>query len=117
MAASQQHLFLVEENKVLRHRNRKSHNQYFTPEFVVEKAFSFIPERKIENIIDPAVGNRVFFKTALKRWGKAKLFGIDIDNSVIKNLKEMGIPNSFYFISNSLLKKTLSNPEIKKIQS
>ena len=29
----------------------------------------------------------------------------------------MGIPNSFYFISNSLLKKTLSNPEIKKIIS
>lgn len=71
MSSTQQQLFQIKESVSIRHRNRKKHNQYFTPEFVVEKALSFIPIRKVTNLIDPAVGNGIFLKVASKKWSNA----------------------------------------------
>jgi type I restriction enzyme M protein len=117
MASGQQQVFPIEEIKTLRHRNRKNHNQYFTPEFAVEKALSLVPLMKVKNIIDPAVGNGIFLKIASKKWGNAKLFGVDIDPPVIQDLKKTNLPNLRCFLGDSLLKETYENPELKKIIS
>ena len=68
MVSSQQRLFAIKEVKVSRHRNRKNHNQYFTPEFAVEEALSLVPIPEVSHIIDPAVGNGIFLKVASKKW-------------------------------------------------
>jgi predicted RNA methylase len=117
MDLNQHCLFPAEVTKNLRRRNRKNHNQYFTPEFAVEKAISLIPLKRVKKIIDPAVGGGVFLKVAMKKWQKAKLFGLDVDLSVIKNLKKMNLPNSVFFTSNSLLKKTWERKVISDILS
>lgn len=117
MSLNQQNLSPFEEIKTLKHRNRKNHNQYFTPEFAVEKALSFVPEINFKNIIDPAVGNGVFLKVASNNWSNAKLYGVDIDISVIQNLKKINLSNSIYFTGDSLLKETWESPEVKKIIS
>ncbi len=98
-----------------KHSNRKIHNQYFTPEIAVEEALTFVPEIDVTNIIDPAVGEGVFLKASLERWNNTRLFGIDIDSSVIKNLRSLRLPNSFYLAGDSLLDKTWGNSEINKI--
>ncbi|MEK7846948.1 MAG: N-6 DNA methylase [Nitrospinota bacterium] len=113
--SAQQTPFHIMNNKIKKHRNRKDHNQYFTPEFAAEKALSVIPEVKIKNIIDPAVGNGVFFKVALKKWKKVKLFGADIDNDVIFELNKSNLPNSYFISADSLLQKTWQAPEIQKV--
>lgn len=102
---------------LLKYRNRKNHNQYFTPEFAVEKALSLISETKIRNIIDPAVGNGVFLKAASKKWEKAKLIGIDIDKKVVSALIKSKLENSYFAFSNSLMQQTWQIPEIQKILS
>ncbi|MBI4378005.1 MAG: N-6 DNA methylase [Nitrospinae bacterium] len=104
-----------ENNMPQKHQNRKNHNQYFTPGFAIEKALSLISEIKPENIIDPAVGNGVFLKIASKKWKKAKLFGIDIDEDVVFSLNESKLPNSYFISGDSLLQKTWQLPKIKKI--
>jgi len=83
----------VIESIYKKHHNRKNHNQYFTPEIVVEKALAFVPMLNVTNIIDPAVGYGIFLKVASNKWNNAKLFGIDVDRSVIQNLKRMKILN------------------------
>jgi uncharacterized membrane protein YsdA (DUF1294 family) len=35
-------------DSIQKHRTRKNHNQYFTPEFVAEKALSFISGEEIK---------------------------------------------------------------------
>jgi len=117
MVLTQQQLFHIEKNKIQRHRNRKKYNQYFTPEFAVEKALSLIPETRVEHIIDPSVGNGVFLKKASEKWKNAKLFGIDIDKDVIFKLKKTNLPNSYFIVGDSLLRETWQLPEIKKILS
>jgi predicted RNA methylase len=113
----QQQLLSDAKIDVQKHRNRKNHNQYFTPEFAAEKALSFIPEAGIENIIDPAVGNGVFLKVSSRKWEKAKLFGIDIDAEVISSLKQYTLPNSYYVFADSLLRETWQLPKIRQILS
>ena len=115
MGLTKQQLLFVEERKVSKRKNRKNHNQYFTPEFVVEKAFSFIQETKIETVIDPAVGNAVFLKIASRKWNKANLFGIDVDKNIISDLKQVSLPNSAFICANSLLKQTWGLLEIQTI--
>ena len=117
MTLVQQQIFPNEEVKTIKHKNRKNHNQYFTPEIVVEKALAFVQVTNVINMIDPAVGDGVFLKTASKKWNNAKLFGIDIDSSVIQNLERTKLPNSFYFTANSLLEETWEVSDIKKIVS
>ena len=117
MASIQQQLFPVEKAKTIKHKNRKNHNQYFTPKIAVEKALLLIPDGEVENVIDPAVGNGVFLKVVSKRWNKAKLFGIDIDSSVVQNFQRMKLPNSTCLTADSLLKETWENCEIKNIVS
>ncbi|MBI3812957.1 MAG: N-6 DNA methylase [Nitrospinae bacterium] len=114
---AQQPLFHSENNKIQKHRNRKNHNQYFTPEFAVEKALSFISKIKPENIIDPAVGNGAFLKIALKKWKNAKLFGIDIDGDVILELNKSKLPCSYFTYANSLLSQTWQLLKIKEVLS
>lgn len=111
----QSQLFPTEQIKTSKHRNRKAFNQYFTPEFAVESAFSFIQRSKIKNIIDPAVGKGVFLKIASRMWEKANLFGIDIDRKVVSELNKLSFPNSYLFCSDSLLPKTWRIPEIQNI--
>lgn len=109
-------LKLFEIPEILKHRNRKEYNQYFTPEFAVEKALSLIPKIDIKNIIDPAVGNGVFLRLSSEKWPEAKLFGIDIDNKVITNLRKLGLNNFFFKTANSLRIETWrENPEINKV--
>lgn len=115
--SEQQYLLPIEKSKVIKHKNRKEYNQYFTPEVVVEKAFTLIPMTNVSNIIDPAVGDGIFIKVALKKWNNAKLFGIDIDSSVIKNLKSIKIKDSFFFTGNSLLEKTWEKSDIQRVVS
>ncbi|MEM2914974.1 MAG: N-6 DNA methylase [Candidatus Bathyarchaeia archaeon] len=117
MGSSQRPLFTIEEGKTLKHRNRKNYNQYFTPEFAVEKALSFVPMAEVKTIIDPAVGDGIFLKIASKKWIGAKLFGIDIDASAAEKLKVIDLPNSTYFTGDSLLKETWEPPELKEIIS
>lgn len=104
-------------NKFRKHRNRKSHNQYFTPEFAAEKSLSLVTETKIENIIDPAVGNGVFIKEASKKWAKTNIFGIDIDKAVIYELNKSDMPNSYFACGDSILQETWQIPEIQKVLS
>lgn len=117
MGQIQQQLFSVENIKVQKHQNRKNHNQYFTPEFVVEEVFSLIPDSKVENIIDPAVGNGVFLRIAAKRWERAKLFGIDIDKKIIAQLKRSDLQNATFFYGDALLQDTWQNYELQNIIS
>jgi type I restriction enzyme M protein len=112
-----QYLFPIEDNKVKKHRNRKNNNQYFTPEVVVEKALSLIPNIKIENIIDPAVGNGIFLKIAQKKYSQAKLFGIDIDAKIIEELKVFNFQNANFFVGDALLNKTWQDGVIQKVIS
>lgn len=117
MGLSQQQFFHIEKHGIQRRRNRKKYNQYFTPEFAVEKAISLIPETKVEHIIDPSVGNGVFLKKASEKWKNAKLFGIDIDKDVIVKLKKSNPPNSYFFVGDSLLQGTWQLREIQKVLS
>jgi len=117
MGANHRQLFPIEEAKTLRHRNRKNHNQYFTPEFAVDKALSLIPLTNVKNIIDPAVGNGIFLKNVAKRWEKTKLFGIDIDKNVVFVLNKSNLSNSFFYSANSLMQQTWQIPEIQKVLS
>jgi len=120
MALPQQQLFHIEPVKETihqKHPNRKNYNQYFTPGIAVKKALKFISTTNAVNIIDPAVGNGIFLKVASKIWNNAKLFGIDIDSSVIQKLKRAKIPNFLYLTSDSLSKEIWETPEIKKIIS
>ena len=73
MSLAQQQLVNIEAIRFRKHINRKNHNQYFTPEFAVEKALSLVPEIKPENIIDPAVGKGIFLKIASKKWQQTRL--------------------------------------------
>jgi type I restriction enzyme M protein len=113
MGSVQQQLFPVEQVETQKHQHRKNHNQYFTPEFAAEKALSLIPSSKIENIIDPAVGNGVFLRIAAKKWEEAKLFGVDIDKEVIDKLKKSDFQNANFFYGNALLRETWQNSEIQ----
>ncbi len=117
MVLKQQELFAIDEVKAIKHKNRKNHNQYFTPEFAVEKALSLVTFKGIKNIIDPAVGDGIFLKVASKKWRSSILFGVDIDASIIQNLKKINLPNYKYFMGDSLLKETWGKTEIKKIIS
>ncbi len=117
MELTQQHLFPLEQIKIQKHQNRKSNNQYFTPEFAVEKALSFIPNSKIENIIDPAVGNGIFLKIAEKKWDKVKLFGVDIDEKIIEYLEKCNFQNANFFCGNALLQETWQNGKLQNIIS
>jgi type I restriction enzyme M protein len=117
MGLAQQQLFYIEEDKIQKHRNRKNHNQYFTPEFAAEKALSFIPKSKVGNIIDPAAGNGVFLKAASKKWENAKLFGIDIDEEVISALNKSSLPNFYFVPADSLLRQTWQMPKIQQVLS
>lgn len=117
MGLTQQQFFPIEQIKVQKHQNRKNNNQYFTPEFAVEKAISFIPDSKIENIIDPAVGNGAFLKIAIKKWEKIKLFGIDIDRKVVEDIEKSNFQNANFFYGNALLQETWQNREIQNIIS
>jgi len=67
MGLAQQQFFHIESPISQKHRNRKNYNQYFTPEFAVEKALSLLPEIEVKYIIDPSVGDGVFLKVASKR--------------------------------------------------
>ncbi len=115
MSLAQQQLFHIKSPISHKHRNRKNYNQYFTPEFAVEKALSLIPEIEIKYIIDPSVGNGVFLKAALKKWEKARLFGIDIDKDVISELNKSNLSNSYFVCGDSLLKRTWDLLEIQEI--
>lgn len=117
MGIVQQQLFYIERGETRKHRNRKIHNQYFTPEFAVEKALALISKIKVKNIIDPAAGEGVFLKSALNRWKSAELFGIDIDEKVMCKLNESHIPNACFVWGDSLLRKTWQLPKIKQILS
>ncbi len=117
MELTYKYFFPIEDIKIKKHKNRKNNNQYFTPEFVVEKAFSFIPNIKIKNIIDPAVGNGIFLKIAQKKYEEAKLFGIDIDSKIIEKLEKFNLPNAKFFVGDALLKKTWQDDEIQKVIS
>jgi len=117
MSILQRQLFYIEKGEVQKHRNRRNHNQYFTPEFVVEKALSFISETSVENIIDPAVGNGVFLRASSRKWKKAELLGIDIDKEVISVLNKSNLPNSYFVSTDSLLRKTWQLPKIQRILS
>lgn len=96
-------------------RKKKNYNQYFTPEFIAEKALSFISRTNIKNVIDPAVGNGVFIKVAANRWKNAKLYGIDIDKDVIEELNKFEIPNSDFLCGDSILHETWQFPEVQKV--
>lgn len=117
MELAQQHLFPLEQIKIQKHQNRKSNNQYFTPEFAVEKAISFIPNSKIENIIDPGVGNGVFLKIAQKKYEKVKLFGVDIDEKVIEEIEKFNFQNANFFCGDALLPETWQNRNVQNIIS
>lgn len=95
----------------------KNHNQYFTPDFAVERALSLVPISKVHNIIDPAVGEGIFLKVASTKWRDAHLFGIDIDASVIRNLRKEDLPKSVYFVGDSLMKKTWKRTRLRNIIS
>ncbi|PIU83686.1 MAG: hypothetical protein COS68_02760 [Elusimicrobia bacterium CG06_land_8_20_14_3_00_38_11] len=114
-----QYNFPFKQPEIIKHQNRKKHNQYFTPEFAVEKALSLISETNIKNIIDPAVGNGIFLKISSEKWQSAKLFGIDIDDKMIVNLqKELHSNNTFFMNADGLkIEAYQKNPEMEKILS
>ena len=66
MTLVQQQIFPNEEVKTIKHKNRKNHNQYFTPEIVVEKALAFVQVTNVINMIDPAVEMEYFLRQRLR---------------------------------------------------
>ena len=67
---------------------RKRHlSQFFTPEVVVDFMFDFVDFEPHWKVIDPACGDGVFMKEALRRGGCA-VVGIDIDPDVVGETRE-----------------------------
>ncbi|MDO8734265.1 MAG: N-6 DNA methylase, partial [Elusimicrobiota bacterium] len=110
-------LFPFDRSLAIKHKNRKNHNQYFTPEFAVKKALSLIPTIDVKNIIDPAVGEGVFLKVAKSKWQDARTLGVDIDKKIISGLNKSNFSNSCFYSENSLVQKTLQISEIQKVLS
>jgi len=110
-------LFDCREDEARRHPNRKKHNQYFTPEFAVEKALACLSHAAIKSVIDPAVGEGAFLRAASKVWRNAKLFGIDIDNSIIKRLKNLNLKNAQFYCADTLSKSPFEIPGIRAMPS
>jgi len=68
--------------------NQKRHlSQFFTPEVVVQFMFDLLGFDPLWKVMDPACGDGVFLKEALKR-GASAVAGIDIDSEAIKTAQE-----------------------------
>jgi type I restriction enzyme M protein len=91
--------------RVRQHNGRKKHNQYFTPQPVVRFALSLVPTRNVSTAIDPAMGDGAFLLEAEKMWTKASFFGVDIDESIIANMRQW-LPTGFYLFAGDGLKST-----------
>lgn len=116
MEPTQIELFDADASKRVKHRNRRQHNQYFTPEFAVERALSLVGQPDVRNIIDPAVGEGVFLKVSSKMWESAELFGVDIDSNVIASLQKQNWPNLRVICGDSLVPETWNDsPEIQRV--
>ena len=107
--------FESESREQRRHHDRQKHNQYFTPEAVVKKALSLLPEIEPETIIDPAVGEGAFLSVASELWQTAKLFGIDIDRGMIHKIRSAKAFEAHLYCENSLEKQTWENADIAKV--
>ncbi|GAB4300872.1 MAG: class I SAM-dependent DNA methyltransferase [Myxococcota bacterium] len=106
---------IEQEVKKRKARNRKNYNQYFTPEFVVEKALSLVPKLDVKNLIDPVVGEGIFLRVASKFFRDADMFGMDIDDSVIWRLKKNPLPNARYFTTDALSDEMWKIGEVKEV--
>jgi len=102
---------------IQRRSNRAKFNQYFTPESVIEKALSFLPEMEPKTIIDPAAGDGAFLTVAAKLWKRANFFAVDIDHYLIPKLRGTNSLRTQVYCANSLERKTWENPELDKVLS
>ncbi len=109
--------FKSENRERRRHHDRQKLNQYFTPETVVKKALSLLPEIEPEAIIDPAVGEGAFLSAASELWQTSSLFGIDIDRGMIHKIRSANAFKAHLYCSNSLERQTWENAEIAKVLS
>lgn len=94
--------------EVKEHKKRKQElGQFFTPKEVVEFVFDMLKVQldaesdrwkgKYPSVIDPACGEGVFLKTAIEKkftrpdW----VFGVDIDENVVKKWKDINLLEAF----------------------
>ncbi|OYT35046.1 MAG: hypothetical protein B6U87_00970 [Candidatus Aenigmarchaeota archaeon ex4484_52] len=90
--------------KMLNHNNRLEYNQYFTPKEIVESAVNLLDLKKPSKVIDPSAGEGIFLDVVCKKWENCNLFGIDIDDGIIKKCRDKFKRGTFY-VGNALLDK------------
>lgn len=64
----------------------KDYKQYFTPQKLAKYMVSIIPEKIITNIIDLSMGECGLLEEARERWNNAELYGVDIDQALVKKI-------------------------------
>ncbi|MDD5039475.1 MAG: N-6 DNA methylase [Dehalococcoidales bacterium] len=68
---------------------RKSLGQYFTPRSIREQLLEKLPDKESPLILDPGCGTGEFLLTAQKYFKNPKLYGWDIDESLVRISQEL----------------------------
>jgi len=69
------------------HKQKRYLSQFFTPAAVVQFMFDLVGFNPLWKVVDPACGDGVFFKKALRR-GASAVAGVDIDLEAIESARE-----------------------------
>jgi len=88
----------------------KIFKQYFTPNEVAEFMVKNSKINKTDKIIDPSLGDGIFFQVLLKK-GYLNLYGIDIDEQIVKDDRKRykNYKNVKIFLGNALDIKSLKS--------
>ena len=78
--------------------NLRSKGQFWTPDWVAEFMVAYALQDQPQQILDPALGEGVFFRAA-KRYAethrfKLSLFGRDIDPNIVAQARQTGLTNT-----------------------
>ena len=88
----------------------KVFKQYFTPREVAEFMVNNTKLNKTDKIIDPSLGDGIFFQILLKK-GYLNLYGIDIDKQIVKEVRKRytNYKNVKIFLGNAIDIKSFKN--------
>lgn len=67
--------------------NVKRFKQYFTPDTLAEYMVRLIPNTNIQSVVDLSMGECGLLEKAKKRWHDADYYGADIDELLLKKIK------------------------------
>ncbi|MGV3624484.1 MAG: N-6 DNA methylase [Archangium sp.] len=90
-------------------QERKTRGVFFTPEWLVEKVLDevapFVPKGKLR-IVDPSCGAGAFLAAAAKRWPRAELHGIELNEESARICRQR-IPRAKVHVGDALLDELL----------